>query len=131
MEWFKKSPTSYNADNELAFLFVKNYATILARALSVKGDLSDKHIKEVSSKVKIPPFVPKTVKIKVKDDEPDDQQKLPANEQELEEAELTSLMKELSLYDKKKADSEKCIQKILKKMMTLMDILILSMLVLI
>ena len=100
-------PIPYNADDELAFLFVKNYATILARALSVKGDLSDKHIKEVSSKVKVPPFVPKTVKIKVKDDEPDDQQKLPANEQELEEAELTSLMKELSLYDKKKADPEK------------------------
>ena len=100
-------PIPYNADDDLAFLFVKNYATILARALSIKGDLSDKHIKEVSSKVQIPAFVPKTVKIKVKDDEPDEQQKIPANEQELEEAELSNLMKELSLYDKKKADPEK------------------------
>jgi ubiquitin-activating enzyme E1 len=100
-------PIPYDANDELAFLFVKNYATILARALSIKGDLSDKHIKEVSSKVKVPDFVPKTVKIKVKDDEPDEQQKMPANEQELEEAELSSLMKELSLYDKKKADPEK------------------------
>ena len=100
-------PIPYSADDELAFMFVKNYSTILARALSVKGDLSDKHIKEVSSKVEIPPFVPKTVKIKTKDDEPDDQTKLPQNEQEMEEAELSSLMKELSIYDKKKADPDK------------------------
>ena len=100
-------PLPYNSNDELAFLFVKNYATILARALSINGDLSDNHIKEVSSKFKIPEFVPKNVKIKIKDDEPDDPQKLSANEQELEEAELSSLMKELSLYDKKKADPEK------------------------
>jgi ubiquitin-activating enzyme E1 len=100
-------PIPYSAEDELAFMFVKNYSTILARALSVKGDLSDKHIKEVSSKVEIPPFVPKTVKIKTKDDEPDDQTKLPQNEQEMEEAELSSLMKELSIYDKKKADPDK------------------------
>jgi ubiquitin-activating enzyme E1 len=99
-------PIPYNADDELAFLFVKNYATILARALSITGDLSDKHIKEVSSKVKIPPFVAKTVKIKVKDDEPDEQ-KSPANEQQVEEAELSQLMKDLSLYDKDKADPDK------------------------
>ena len=98
-------PIPYDANDELCFLFVKNYATILARALSIKGDLSDKHIKEVSSKVKIPEFQPKTVKIKVKDDEPD--QKEPSNDQELEEHELTNLMKELSIYDKKKADPEK------------------------
>ena len=100
-------PLPYNSNDELAFLFVKNYAIILARALSINGDLSDNHIKEVSSKFKIPEFVPKNIKIKIKDDEPDDPQKLSANEQELEEAELSSLMKELSLYDKKKADPEK------------------------
>ena len=101
-------PIPYKCDNELAFMFVKNYATILARALSIKGDLSDSHIKEVSSKVTIPPFVPKTVKIKVKDDEPDEP-KAPANEQEMEEAELSNLMKELSIYDKKKADPDKLV----------------------
>ena len=99
-------PLPYNADEELAFLFVKNYSTILARALSINGDLSDNHIKEVSSKIKIPEFVPKTVKIKTKDDEPDDQQKMPANEQELEEAEISALMKELSNYGKN-ADPKK------------------------
>ena len=99
-------PIPYSCDNELAFMFVKNYAAILARALSIKGDLSDSHIKEVSSKVKIPPFVAKTVKIKVKDDEPDEPN-APGNEQEMEEAELSSLMKELSIYDKKKADPDK------------------------
>ena len=96
-------PLPYNADDELAFMFVKNYATILARALSIKGDLSDQHIKDVSSKFQIPPFVPKTVKIKVKDDEPDEPT---TNAQEVEEAELSSLMKELSIYDKKKANPE-------------------------
>lgn len=98
-------PIPYDPNDELCFLFVKNYATILARAFSIKGDLSDQHIKEVSSKVTIPEFKPKTVKIKVKDDEPD--QKEPANDQEVEEQELTNLMKELSIYDKKKADPEK------------------------
>ena len=93
-------PIPYDAENELAFMFVKNYSTILARALGIKGDLSDAHIKEVSSKVEIPPFVPKTVKIKVKDDEPEEQQNVPKNEQEMEEAELNTLMKELSIYDK-------------------------------
>jgi len=99
-------PIPYNCEDELAFMFVKNYATILARALSIKGDLSDKHIKEVSSKVKIPDFVPKSVKIKVKDDEPDEPA-APKNEQEVEEHELSELMKELSIYDKKKADPDK------------------------
>ena len=100
-------PIPYDAQDELAFMFVKNYSTILARALCIKGDLSDSHIKEISSKVKIPPFVAKTVKIKVKDDEPDESPNTPKNEQEIEEAELSSLMKELSLYDKKKADPDK------------------------
>ena len=99
----------YKSDNQLAFMFVKNYATILARALSIKGDLSDEHIKEISSKVKIPDFVPKSVKIKVKDDEPDEPTKPAGNEQEMEEAELNSLMKELSIYDKKNPDPNKLI----------------------
>ena len=92
-------------------MFVKNYATILARALSIKGDLSDEHIKDVSSKVTIPAFVPKAVHIKVKDDEPEESKNMPKNEQEMEEAELSSLMKELSIYDKKKADPDKDFEK--------------------
>ena len=47
---------------------------------------------------------------------------MPDNEQEIEEAELSNLMKELSLYDKKKLILKKCIQKISKKMTILMDI---------
>lgn len=57
-------PISYNADDPLAFMFVKNYTIILARILSIKGDLSDKYIKEVSSKVNIPPFKDKTNPLK-------------------------------------------------------------------
>ena len=49
-------PISYNSDDPLAFMYVKTYTIILARILSIKGDLSDKHIKEVSSKVNISPF---------------------------------------------------------------------------
>ena len=100
--------SAYDALTKEQQALVKNYATILARALSIKGDLSDQHIKDVSSKVTIPPFVAKTVKIKVKDDEPDEPN-VPGNEQEMEEAELNSLMKELSIYDKKKADPDKLI----------------------
>ena len=102
-------PIPYDANEPLAFMFVKNYATILARALQIKGDLSDEHIKDVSSKVTIPAFVPKAVHIKVKDDEPEESKNMPKNEQEMEEAELSSLMKELSIYDKKKADPDKII----------------------
>ena len=64
---------------------------------------------DVSSKVTTPPFVHKAVHIKVKDDEPEESKNMPKNEQEMEEAELSSLMKELSIYDKKKADPDKII----------------------
>lgn len=84
-------PIPYSVDEPLAFSFVKNYALILARVLSIKGDLSDNHIKMVSSKVKVPPFKEKITEIKEKC----------VKEQEIEEAELSSLMKELSIYQKK------------------------------
>ena len=64
----KKLPHNipYDPNNDLCFLFVKRYSTIISRALglNVKADkLSDEYIRKISSKVKIPKFEPKTVKI--------------------------------------------------------------------
>ena len=100
-------PIPYDAKESLAFMFVKNYSTILSRALSIKDDLSDAHIKEVSSKVKIPPFVPKISRKKLNYKENNDQKK--------EEAELFSLMKELNIYGKKMADPDKIIPEHFRK----------------
>ena len=96
-------PIRYDPNDPLCLGFVKNYALILARTLSIKENSSDEYIKEVSSKVVIPDFVPKQVKIKVNDTDPDDQGSLGTQE----ETELTNLIKEMSLYDKAKADPTK------------------------
>ena len=50
------NPLEYDSNDEMSFLFVKSCSIILSKALSIDGDLSDEHIKEVSSKVKIPPY---------------------------------------------------------------------------
>ena len=55
-------PIPYDANEPLCLMFVKEYAIILARALSIPAKNDDNYIKEVSTKVKIPPFVPKNVK---------------------------------------------------------------------
>ena len=46
----KPIPIKYNSEDEISFLFVKTFSNILSRVLSIKGDLSDNHIKSVSSK---------------------------------------------------------------------------------
>ena len=61
-------PIPYDANNDLCFLFVKRYAFIISHALGLdvtKEQLSDEYIKKISSEVKIPTFVPKTVKIDI------------------------------------------------------------------
>ena len=61
-------PIPYDANNDLCFLFVKRYAFIISHALGLnvtKEQLSDEYIKKISSEIKIPTFVPKTVKIEV------------------------------------------------------------------
>ena len=58
----------YDANNDLCFLFVKRYAFIISHALGLnvtKEQLSDEYIRKISSEVKIPEFVPKTVKIDI------------------------------------------------------------------
>ena len=84
-------PIPFSVNEPLAFSFVKNYSLILARALSIKGDLSDNHIKIVSSHVYIPPFIEKNTEIKEIND----------NEYKMKEKELPSLMEKLSIYQKK------------------------------
>ena len=98
-------PIPFDVNDELPFNFVKNYALILARTLSIKANIDDAYIKEVASKVKIPEFVPKKVQIKVSDKEPE----MPDvnKEQEKEDIELTNIMKELSGYCSKKFDLSK------------------------
>ena len=102
-------PIPYDANEPLCFMFVKEYAIILARALSIPAKNDDAYIKEVSSKVQIPPFVPKKINIKVKDDDPDPQPQ-PSDTEKMqaeEDSQLAALMKELTLYDKTKADPTK------------------------
>ena len=102
-------PIPYDANEPLCLMFVKEYAIILARALSIEAKTDDEYIKEVSSKEKIPPFQPKNVNIKVKDDDPDPVPTDPEKLQAEEDSQLAALMKELSLYDKTKADPSKMI----------------------
>ena len=100
-------PIPYDANEPLCLMFVKEYAIILARALSIEAKTDDDYIKEVSSKVIIAPFKPKNVNIKVKDDDPDPEPTDPEKLQAEEDSQLAALMKELSLYDKTKADPSK------------------------
>ena len=87
-------PIPYDSEDEFSFLFVKNYTKILSRSLSIKGDLSDNYIKEISSKIRIPNFETYQLENKeIKDDEIGN--------------ELSSLKKELNIYDKNKIDHNK------------------------
>ena len=69
---------------------------MLAKIFSIKGDLSDSHIKEVSGKVKVPLFEPKKTTIK-------------KNEKDIykKEQEKVEAIKELNKYDKKDIDLNK------------------------
>ena len=58
----------YDSNDDLCFLFVKRYITIIVHALGLnvkKEQLSDDYIRKKSSKIKIPKFEPKTVKIDI------------------------------------------------------------------
>ena len=94
-------PIPYNPDDPQIFLFIKNYIKILSRALSIKGDLSDARIKEVSRKTKISPCVPKNKykEIKIKLDKKKDEAE--------KEDESSSIDKELNIYIKKILEPEK------------------------
>lgn len=64
-------PIKYDSKDELSFAFVKNFAIILARTLSIPANKDDEYIKSVADKIEMPEFVPKTIKIKIKDTDPD------------------------------------------------------------
>jgi ubiquitin-activating enzyme E1 len=88
------SPISYNAYDPLHFSFVSNYATILARCLSISPFPFD-YIKKYSESVKIPGFVPKNLKIQVNDSDP-----VEVSMGKDDENQISNLINELSLYDK-------------------------------
>ena len=101
---FLPHPIVYTPEDELSFLFIKNYTKILAKIFSLQGDLSNNHIKEVSRKVKVPIFEPKKTKIKIKREDEKDVYK---KEQETDAEELSYIIKKLSIYDKKNIDLNK------------------------
>jgi ubiquitin-activating enzyme E1 len=87
-------PLKYNPKEDMALGFVASYAIILARSLGIKETLDFDFIRKVSEKVKIPAFVPKNVKIKVNENDPDEE----ADFGQAEENQLSSLIQELSLF---------------------------------
>lgn len=83
-------------NDETGLGFVASYAIILARGIGIKEDTNFNHIKEYASKVKIPEFVSKNVKIKINEND--------TVEESIgkdEETQFSNLMEELSLYDNK------------------------------
>lgn len=90
-------PIHYDSKEELCFSFVKYYSTILGKALSIKCPSSncDEYIKEISSKIEIPKFVPQNVVIKVNDTDPEDpNQSLKGDD----DAKLKALIEELKQF---------------------------------
>ena len=59
---YKRCPTPlpFNIENKLAFLFVKNYAQILARTMSIDIINDDEYLKKIISDIKINLTIPKT-----------------------------------------------------------------------
>ena len=88
-------PLKYNPDDELQFLFVAAYSILIAQALSIKDIRGLDYIREYSSKLEIPSFAAKNIKIKVNDNDND------PNELTLgdDESQLTDLIKEMSLFE--------------------------------
>jgi ubiquitin-activating enzyme E1 len=88
------SPISYNAHDQAHFSFVSNYAIILARCLSIDAGSLD-FIRQYSDSIKIREFTPKNLKIQVNENEP-----VEVSLGKDDENQISSLINELSLYDK-------------------------------
>lgn len=93
------SPITYNAHDSVHFSFVSNYAIILARCLSITAS-SLHYIRQFSDSIKIREFVPKNLKIQVNENEP-----VEVSMGKDDENQISSLINELSLYDKSVYDS--------------------------
>ena len=88
------SPIAYNADDAAHLSFVANYAKILARCLSINSG-SLEFIKQYSNSLQIPDFIPKNLKIQVEENET-----VELTIGKDDENQISSLINELSLYDK-------------------------------
>lgn len=97
-------PLTYDANNEIHLLFVDSYARIIADALGITVDpkLDINYVKSVSGSVKIPEFKPKRVFIKANENDSDSSGIGDIGKEE--EEQITILMNELSLCDKKQVD---------------------------
>jgi len=87
--------------DETGLGFVGSYAIILARGLGIKENTDFNYIKDFSSKVIIPKFQPKNVKIKVNENDPVEE-----SFGKEDETQLAKLTEELSLYDNKTLNIE-------------------------
>jgi ubiquitin-activating enzyme E1 len=88
------TPITYNAHDSLHFSFVSHYAVILARCLSINPGHLD-YIKQYSESIRIPGFVPKNLKIQVNENDP-----VEVSIGKDDETQISSLINELSLYDR-------------------------------
>ena len=105
----------YDSNDDLCFLFVKRYITIIVHALGLnvkKEQLSDDYIRKKSSKIKIPKFEPKTVKIDISENNNNNEntnQKGEIIESDLEkdEKKCEEIFKELSKIKRDNIDGSK------------------------
>ena len=111
----KKLPHNipYDANNDLCLLFVKRYTYIISHALGLnptKEQLSDEYIKKVSSKVKIPKFEPKTIKIDISENsnnESNNNEGVIGNDLEQDEKRCDEIFEELSKLKRDHIDGSK------------------------
>ncbi len=99
----KRVPTAiaFDVNDELHLGFVACYSILIAKSLSIDFNPSFDFIRERASKVNIPMFAPKKIKIKVNDADPTGDDSDMGGE---EEVQLTNLINELSLYDRTKCN---------------------------
>jgi ubiquitin-activating enzyme E1 len=96
------SPIRYDSYDSLCLEFVATYSILIAKALSIEYNPSFDYIRETSKAVPIPIFTPKNIKIKVNEnDNTNDQFENMGKE---EEAQLSKLINQLSIYDKNHYD---------------------------
>ena len=111
----KKLPHNipYDPNNELCLLFVKRYATIISHSLGLnvkKEQFSDEYIRKVSSKIKIPKFEPKTVKIDIsenKNENTNQKGEIVMSDLEKDEQKCDEIFEELSKIKRDNIDGSK------------------------
>ena len=107
----KKLPHNipYDSNNDLCFLFVKRYVYIISHALGLnasKEQLSDEYIRKISSKIIIPKFEPKTIKIDISDNN-NPNEEIVGCDLEKDEKKCDEIFEELSKLERKNIDGSK------------------------